>query len=67
MILAIDMKYMPLATKGIFEVLDGSNFIKDFALVGGTALSLKIGHWLSEDLDFVFDGELMPQISVKKT
>jgi len=35
-------------------------------MVGGTALALQINHRQSEDLDFVFDGEKMDAISIKR-
>lgn len=39
-------------TKKIFEPVSQLNCIKDFILIGGTALALQTGHRLSEDLDF---------------
>ena len=35
-----------------FETVSGLNCVKDYILIGGTALALQIGHRLSEDLDF---------------
>lgn len=40
-------------TKEIFEKVSKLASIKPYTLVGGTALSLQIGHRLSEDLDFM--------------
>lgn len=39
-------------TTTVFESVSGLNCIKDFILIGGTALALQTGHRLSEDLDF---------------
>ena len=36
----------------ILRKINNDNFFKDYYLVGGTALSLQIGHRISEDLDF---------------
>jgi predicted nucleotidyltransferase component of viral defense system len=55
----IDIQYMPKGTKEIFEILKNSTFISKYTLVGGTALSLQIGHRISEDLDFIFDGDTL--------
>jgi len=39
-------------TKQIFEAISKLDCIKDYCMIGGTALSIQIGHRLSEDLDF---------------
>ena len=39
-------------TKQVFEDISRLDCIKDYCLVGGTALAIQIGHRLSEDLDF---------------
>lgn len=39
-------------TELILKALSNTNFIKDYALIGGTALSLQINKRISEDLDF---------------
>jgi predicted nucleotidyltransferase component of viral defense system len=39
-------------TGRIFEQISKLDFIKDYYLIGGTALALQTGHRLSEDLDF---------------
>lgn len=62
----IDLKYMPENTKSVFEKLSETNFIKKYTLVGGTALSLQIKHRLSEDLDFIFDGEKLNTTTIKR-
>ena len=47
------MKGLAPHTEIIFERVSSLNCIKEFVLVGGTALSLQIGTRLSEDLDFM--------------
>jgi len=39
-------------TESIFEKISGLDCIKDYCMIGGTALAVQIGHRLSEDLDF---------------
>jgi hypothetical protein len=39
-------------TEKIFEAVSLLNCIKDYTLIGGTAISLQIGKRLSGDLDF---------------
>lgn len=56
----IDPEFMPENTRLVFNTLASKPFIKKFSLIGGTALSLQIHHRLSEDLDFIFDGEKLP-------
>jgi predicted nucleotidyltransferase component of viral defense system len=53
-------------TRTVLEKLSKEKFIDKFTLVGGTALSLQILHRLSEDLDFMLDGELLDSNAVKK-
>ena len=40
-------------TKKIFEAVSLLDCIKDYALIGGTAILLQIGKRLSEDLDYI--------------
>jgi len=39
-------------TKQVFEDISKLDCIKDYCMIGGTALSIQIDHRLSEDLDF---------------
>jgi len=39
-------------TKQIFEEISKLDCIKDYCMIGGTALAMQIGHRFSEDLDF---------------
>jgi hypothetical protein len=40
-------------TERTFDAISNLDCIKEYVLVGGTALALQIGHRLSEDLDFM--------------
>ena len=53
-------------TRNVLEKISIEKFIEKFTLVGGTALSVQIEHRLSEDLDFMFDGEILDSNSIKK-
>jgi len=46
------LKGLSQHTEEIFEKISKSECIKNYTLIGGTALALQIGHRLSEDLDF---------------
>ena len=46
------MKGLTGNTAQIFESIKGLDILKEYLLVGGTALGIQIGHRLSEDLDF---------------
>jgi hypothetical protein len=45
------------STLGLIKQLQSDPVFKDFVLVGGTALSLQIGHRISVDIDFFTRGE----------
>lgn len=46
------MRGVSESVEEVLTAISKSDFCSDFALIGGTALSLAIGHGLSEDLDF---------------
>jgi len=46
------MKGLSENTKAVFEQISKLECIKNYTLIGGTALALQLGHRLSEDLDF---------------
>lgn len=48
-------------TLELIEKLQSDIMLQDFILVGGTALSLQIGHRLSIDIDFFSKEEFDPQ------
>jgi predicted nucleotidyltransferase component of viral defense system len=61
----VNIAFMPSKTRGLFLKLSDLKSIKKYILVGGTALSLQLGHRFSEDLDFIFDGDSLPLSSIK--
>ena len=46
------MKGLSQQTEEIFEQISTLECVKNYTLIGGTALALQLGHRLSEDLDF---------------
>ena len=46
------MKGLSQKTEEVFEQISKLECIKNYTLIGGTALALQLGHRLSEDLDF---------------
>jgi len=58
---------MPEETAQIFQILRGFRELNKFYLIGGTALSLHIGHRLSEDLDFITKQSKLPRDAIKAT
>jgi Nucleotidyl transferase AbiEii toxin, Type IV TA system len=51
---------MPAATASLLARLRDEPLLRGFTLIGGTALSLHLGHRISEDLDFLFPGPKLP-------
>lgn len=60
----LKLEAMPARTRRVFEVLANEPLMQGFVLVGGTALSIQIGHRLSEGLDFWFPGAAMSKARV---
>lgn len=52
---------LPKATEAVWNALRGMQELSGFVLVGGTALTLRIGHRVSEDLDFARKGLRLPR------
>jgi predicted nucleotidyltransferase component of viral defense system len=52
---------VPKATRLVLQKITKSNFLRDFYLTGGTALSLQIGHRESQDLDFFSQKIFQPE------
>lgn len=50
----MDTSKLRADTRTVWENLDGHPLLKGFVLIGGTALTLRIGHRVSEDLDFAY-------------
>ncbi len=62
----INTDFISEGTRNIFAMLENQNFIKKYTLVGGTALALQIGHRMSEDLDFIYDGDKLNTTTIKR-
>lgn len=58
---------MPLPTAAIFEALQAIPSLKSFVLVGGTGLSLHLGHRKSEDLDFITTSQRLSRSALRLT
>ena len=56
----LDTRWLPSATRAVFEHLRAEPLLRDFTLIGGTALALQIGHRSSQYLDFAFVGSSLP-------
>lgn len=52
---------LPKATEAVWNALREMHELSGFVLVGGTALTLRIGHRTSEDLDFARKGLRLPR------
>ena len=57
---------LPDATRRVFDHLSRNDLIRDFTLIGGTAMSLQIGHRHSEDLDFWLPAEHMNKHNISE-
>ncbi len=62
----MNLEYLPDKTKQLFKTFSVKKFLKDYVLIGGSALSIQISHRLSEDLDFIFDGEFIDKRKIKR-
>lgn len=62
----VDIQFMPDHTRRLFLQLAGTPFFSQFSLVGGTALSIQLKHRLSEDLDFIYDGDQLNINAIKR-
>jgi len=51
---------LPEATRALWLKLRDEPLLKGGILIGGTALTLRIGHRRSEDLDFAFLSQRLP-------
>ena len=59
------MNGLTTRTRQLFESISELDCIKDYCLVGGTALAIQIAHRLSEDLDFCIwkkSGQKTPEV-----
>ncbi len=53
------------ATERLWGFLKDQSTLTGFVLIGGSALSLRIHHRLSEDLDFAWPGDRLPRESIQ--
>ena len=51
-------------TAWVWAALEGHPLLRGFILIGGTALTLRIGHRVSEDLDFAYTAPKLPKAQV---
>ena len=51
-------------TRAVWAAFDGLPLLKGFVLIGGTALTLRIGHRVSEDLDLAYTGRKLPKVQI---
>lgn len=58
----MDTSRLPAETRQLWEALLHEPLLHGFVLIGGTALTLRIGHRLSEDLDFAYLGARLPKL-----
>jgi predicted nucleotidyltransferase component of viral defense system len=64
--MSFNINNLPSATSLLFQLLAKEKYMNRFAMVGGSALAMQLGHRQSEDLDFIFDGEKIDSISIKR-
>ena len=57
---------MPVETAALFEEIKENPLLNPFILIGGTAMSLHIGHRVSEDLDFITLLPKLPRPALKQ-
>lgn len=53
----LNKAFLPTQTRALLDRIVRSEAFSRLTLVGGSALAMRIGHRLSEDLDFVWEGE----------
>ena len=51
-------------TRAVWNAFDGHPLLKGFVLIGGTALTLRIGHRVSEDLDLAYTERKLPKVQI---
>ena len=52
---------LPPETRKLWEYLSKQQTLAGFVLIGGSALTLRLRHRISEDLDFLFTGDRLPK------
>jgi len=61
----MELNSLPPSTRALWSVLSRDKSLHDFVLIGGTALSMRIGHRISEDLDFACLDRQLPRQRLK--
>lgn len=56
----LDLSKLRPDTRSVWQCIECEPLLAGFVLIGGTALTLRIGHRVSEDLDFAFLGDRLP-------
>ena len=51
-------------TRAVWDAFDWHPLLKGFVLIGGTALTLRIGHRVSEDLDLAYTARKLPKVQI---
>lgn len=62
----MDTSKLPPETRRLWTRLENNPLLAGFVLIGGTALALRIGHRVSEDLDFAYLGNLLPALRLRQ-
>lgn len=62
----MDIDKLPPDTKAVWLRLATEPLLDGFVLIGGTALTLRVGHRISEDLDFAYLGDVLPRQRIVK-
>lgn len=57
----MDINKLPPDTRHLWQRMQHETLLQGFVLIGGSALTLRIGHRISEDLDFAYLGSLLPR------
>lgn len=61
----MDMNKLRPDTQAVWERLSEDSRLAGFVLIGGSALTLRLGHRVSEDLDFAYTGDTLPRRRLK--
>ena len=56
---------LPRETDAVWKSLQNQPALAGFVLIGGSALALRIGHRISEDLDLVFPASQLPRARIE--
>lgn len=62
----MDISKLTPDARRLWQRLAHEPLLNGFVLIGGTALSLRIGHRVSADLDFAYLGELLPTLRLQQ-